>query len=375
MQRMERSTLVGIFRDRSQAERCVAELREKGFRDDQIGFMMPDGSQRTTSTTTVEHTDRHEGDVSAGEGLVTGAVTGGLVGAAAALFIPAVGPILAGGILAATLAGAAIGAVTGGVAAALIDLGVPETEAKYYEGEVQSGRVLVTVKAGNRYDEARDVMQSYGAYFDESGAAAPAGYVSPDAGVGARHGVIADETTVNERRPARPGMADETTPKERRTERPAMADETLRGDGRTLELHEEELRARKTPVETGEVTVHKEVITENRTIEVPVKREEVVIERHEVNRPATDADFRDSGQTTRIPVMEEKVTVDKQAFVREEVEIGKREVMDTERVSGEVRREEARIERSGDVDVDDDALSENERLRRLRLEQDRRRSA
>jgi len=356
---MERATLVGIFPDRSRAEKCVEDLRRNGFRDDQIGFMMQDPSGRATTSTTDRVVDRdapHDGDVSAGEGALTGAITGGLVGAAAAMFIPAVGPILAGGILAATLTGAAIGAVTGGIAAALIDLGVPEDDARYYESEVQSGRILVTVKTDGRYNEAREIMEENGAYFDESGAR-----------------MAYNDNGMGERRAARANLTDERDLAERRAARANLTDET-RG-GKTLELHEEELRARKTPVQTGEVEVHKEVVTENRTIEVPVKREEVVVERHAVDRPANDADFRDRDETVRIPVMEEKVSVDKQAFVREEVEIGKREVSDTERVSGEVRREEARIDRSGDVDLDDDAISENERLRRQRLDQERRRSA
>jgi len=353
---MERATLVGIFPDRSQAERCVEELRRNGFRDDQIGFMMQDQSGRATTSTgsTMEHegSHDHDGDVSAGEGALTGAITGGLVGAAAALFIPAVGPILAGGILASTLAGAAIGAVTGGIAAALIDLGVPEDEANYYEGEVKSGRILVTVKTDGRYNEAHSIMENYGAYFDETGART--GYA--DTGMGERRAPMTDEDRLAERRAARTGMTGETTT----------------GEGRTLELREEELRARKTPVQTGEVQVHKEVVTENHTIEVPVKHEEVVVERRPVNRPAGDVDLHDTNETIRIPVSEEQVSLDKRAVVREEVEIGKRETVDTERVSGEVRREEARIDRSGDVDLDDDAVSANERLRQQRLDQERR---
>jgi len=183
MQRRERSTLVGVFPDRDRAEQCVDELRRVGFLDEQIGFTMQDPGRSTSNTTVIDHHDHDDGDVSAGEGMVTGAVTGGLVGAAAALFIPAVGPILAGGILASTLAGAAIGAVTGGIAAALIDLGVPEEDARYYESEFQSGRILVTVRTDGRYDEARSIMENYGAYFDRSSMpTAGRGFMSTDLG-------------------------------------------------------------------------------------------------------------------------------------------------------------------------------------------------
>jgi len=183
MQRRERSTLVGVFPDRDRAESCVDELRRVGFLDEQIGFMMQDPGRSTTGGTMADH-DRHgDGDVSAGEGAITGAVTGGLVGAAAALFLPAVGPILAGGILASTLTGVAVGALTGGIAAALIDLGVPEEDARYYEGEFRSGRALVTVQTDGRYDEARTIMESYGAHFDRSSApTAGRGFMSTDLG-------------------------------------------------------------------------------------------------------------------------------------------------------------------------------------------------
>jgi len=328
---MERRTLVGVFSSRQQAEQCVEDLRRAGFRDDQIGFMMQDTAGRgaNTGTATLERdTLHHADDVTAGEGALTGAIEGGLIGAAAALFLPAIGPVLAGGILATTLAGAAIGAVTGGVAAALIDLGVPEEEARYYESEFKSGRILVTVRPDNRYDEAWTIMQRDGAYFDQSG--------------------------------ARAAMTDTTT---------------TAATGNKIELREEQLQARKTPVQAGEVQVHKEVVTENRTIDVPVKREEVFVERHPVDRPATDADFKAGDQTISVPVTEEHVTLEKRPVVREELEIGKREVADTERVSGQVRREEAHIERTGDVSVNDGGtMTEEERLRRMREDRERRRA-
>jgi len=322
MQAKDRGTLVGVFSDRPSAERCVEELRRAGFRDDQIGFIAQDAGRSGASTRAgmvdADHDFHDDGDVTAGEGMVTGAITGGLIGAAAALFIPAVGPVLAGGILASTLTGIIAGAATGGVAAALIDLGVSDDDARYYESEFKSGRLLVTVKPEGRWDEARSIMQSCGAHFEAG------------------------------------------------TARAAMSRESTTDTGKTVQLREEELRATKTPVETGEVQIHKEVVTEHRSIDVPVKREEVFVERHAVNRPADDADFTKGDETIRMPVMEEQVSVEKRAVVREEIEIGKREVTDTEHVTGEVRREEARIERTGDVDADDEDITAEERMRRLR---------
>lgn len=124
--------------------------------------------------------------------------------------------------------------------------------------------------------------------------------------------------------------------------------------GEVLRLREEQLHARKQNVQTGEVSLHKEVITENKTIEVPVTREEVVIERHPVQGGASgavDASEIGEGETIRVPVMEEQVTLDKTAAVTEEVSIGKRQVQETRQVSGTVRHEEARIEQEGDTRI------------------------
>ena len=118
---------------------------------------------------------------------------------------------------------------------------------------------------------------------------------------------------------------------------------------RTVELREEELHTRKEMVEIGEVEIRKEVITEMRTIEVPVTREELVIER----RPAGQSPDRPAGEgeTIRLPLREEQITIEKRPVVYEEVEVGTRKVEDTELVSREVRREVAEVEPRGDVEM------------------------
>ncbi|MBL8793537.1 MAG: YsnF/AvaK domain-containing protein [Planctomycetia bacterium] len=118
---------------------------------------------------------------------------------------------------------------------------------------------------------------------------------------------------------------------------------------RTIQLREEQLQATKTPVKKGEVKVRKEVVTEHQTIDVPVEREEVVIERRPVSRRAANADFR--AEEVRIPVSGEQVRADKRTVVKEEVSVGKRKVQDTEKVSGAVRKENLRVEESGKVKV------------------------
>jgi uncharacterized protein (TIGR02271 family) len=127
------------------------------------------------------------------------------------------------------------------------------------------------------------------------------------------------------------------------------------GEGATIQLREEELQAHKRLVETGEVRVRKDVVTEHRMIEVPVQREEMVIERHAAptgaHASATDIG---PGEEIRIALREERVTVEKRPVVKEEVTVGKRVVHNTERVGGEVRKEEmrvVRVEREGEVNA------------------------
>ena len=104
-------------------------------------------------------------------------------------------------------------------------------------------------------------------------------------------------------------------------------------------------------METGEVRGRKEAVTEHRTMETPVQREEVVIERQApTGGPASAPDIA-PGEEIRVPVTEEQFTVEKRPVVKEEVTVGKRVVQDTKRVGGEVRKEEVRVEREGGVDV------------------------
>jgi uncharacterized protein (TIGR02271 family) len=117
---------------------------------------------------------------------------------------------------------------------------------------------------------------------------------------------------------------------------------------RTVQLREEQLRVDKTPVETGDVKVRKEVHTEHKTVTVPVEREEVVIER----RPAAGrATGEVRAEEIRIPTKEEKVRVSKETVAKEEVHVGKRKVQDTETVGGDVRREELVVESEGEAKV------------------------
>jgi len=135
-----------------------------------------------------------------------------------------------------------------------------------------------------------------------------------------------------------------------------------------LDLVEEQLEAHARPVQIGEVLIRKEVVTETRTIEVSVQREELVVERRAVERrPAEDYErlatdglerslasrFRSlqEGESIRVPLIEEEVTIQKRPVVYEEVLIGRRALAETQHVSGTVRREELRVARRGDIEV------------------------
>ncbi|WP_342424748.1 YsnF/AvaK domain-containing protein [Paenibacillus sp. FSL E2-0178] len=135
-------------------------------------------------------------------------------------------------------------------------------------------------------------------------------------------------------------------------------------EDRKLRLREEQLDVSKNKVQTGEVNVHKEIIEEQKTINVPVTHEEIVIERRAVNNDTT-AEPVGADETIRIPVSEEQVEVRKNTVVTGEVEIHKREVQGTEQVQDTVRREEARVDKSGDVKVDgsDELLRDHSRSR------------
>src|SRR5581483_1224317 len=131
--------------------------------------------------------------------------------------------------------------------------------------------------------------------------------------------------------------------------------DTWDDDRDTVRLREEELQPRKETEQAGEVVVRKDVVTEQKSIDVPVTREEVYVERHPVTpHPAESADFGTGREEIRVPVREEEVHVEKRPVVTEEVTVGKRTVQDTERVSDTVRKEVPRVDRSGDVDVQGD---------------------
>jgi len=322
MQANQRTTVVGVFEDRRRADEAVDALRSAGFRDEQIGVVMPRDESWGDSVTT----ETAEDDTHAGTGALTGALAGLGLGALAGMgvlagVIPVVGPAIAAGTLGVILSNAAAGAGIAGLVGALVGAGVPEHEAEYYEGELKSGRTIVTVTADGRAAEATSILRQYGAY-DMSTR-------------GATTGTSAACATTTSQTAGTTGMASRTA-----------------REGDTIQVKEERLHAEKRPVEAGEVRVRKEVHTEHKTIEVPVQREEVVIERRPAHGQAASGAIGE-GDEIRVPVREEQVDVSKEAVVTEEVKVGKRVVQDTKTVAGDVRKEEVKVERQGDTNVRD----------------------
>lgn len=161
---MSKKSVFCISTSREQADRIVGQLKDAAFSNNDISVLFPD--QGTTRDFA------HEKNTKAPEGAVTGAGTGGVVGGTlgwiagiGALAIPGVGPFIAAGPILAALSGAAIGAAAGGIAGGLIGLGIPEFEAKRYEGKVKAGSILVSVHTENseEIDRAKDLFTKAGA--------------------------------------------------------------------------------------------------------------------------------------------------------------------------------------------------------------------
>lgn len=163
------NTAVGVFSTRAQAQSAVQGLRAAGFSDSSIGVL----SQSSDTGTGVTNANDRSGlnndptatqwEEGAGVGAAAGAVTGtGLGLAVAAGLMSPIGPLVAGGALIALLASAGAGAAVGTMVGGLVGLGIPEDDANYYEGELKSGRTLVTVDAGSRHAEAQNIIRQHG---------------------------------------------------------------------------------------------------------------------------------------------------------------------------------------------------------------------
>jgi hypothetical protein len=160
---MSKTSVFCIAKSQSQAELIVERLQAANFPASEISVLLPD--------TGGQHDIGHVKATKAPEGATTGAATGGVAGGVlgllagiGALAIPGVGPFIAAGPIMAALSGAAIGATTGGIAGGLIGLGIPEIEAKRYEGKLRTGNFLIAVDArdGKDEDRAKEIFKGAG---------------------------------------------------------------------------------------------------------------------------------------------------------------------------------------------------------------------
>jgi len=145
---MSKKSVFCIAATRDQADQIVDRLKRAEFSNNDISALFAD--QETT------HDFAHSKSTKAPEGAVAGASTGGVLGGAlgwiagiGAIAIPGVGPFVAAGPILAALSGAAIGAAAGGIAGGLIGFGIPELEAKRYEGKIKEGNILISVHTEN----------------------------------------------------------------------------------------------------------------------------------------------------------------------------------------------------------------------------------
>ncbi len=154
----------GIFDSKPSVEGAVEMLKNAGFRSSDISVLMP--TQESTKDFA------HEKATKAPEGATTGATTGALLGGGlgwlagiGSLAIPGVGPLIAAGPIMAALAGAGVGGAVGGLAGSLIGMGIPEYEAKRYEGFVKDGGILLSVHVDDTEwaKKAKDILESSGA--------------------------------------------------------------------------------------------------------------------------------------------------------------------------------------------------------------------
>ena len=162
---MSKNTAVfGIYDTYPNVENGVDALKTNGFRNTDISVLFPENAGTKDFA--------HEKGTKAPEGATTGAGTGAVVGGAlgwlagiGALAIPGVGPLIAAGPIVAALAGVGVGGAVGGITGALVGMGIPEYEAKRYEGRIKSGGMLLSVHCDDSEwtKRAKEILEQSGA--------------------------------------------------------------------------------------------------------------------------------------------------------------------------------------------------------------------
>lgn len=171
------TVVYGIYATREMAESAVDQLLAAGYRNEDLSVLMQDNAGTKDFA--------HEKATKAPEGTTTGVVTGGVIGGTlgllagiGALAIPGIGPFIAAGPIMGALAGVGSGGVVGGIIGALVGMGIPEFEAKRYEGRIKSGGILLSVHcdSGDWVSKAKDILKRSGAEDVSSTSEASADY-------------------------------------------------------------------------------------------------------------------------------------------------------------------------------------------------------
>jgi hypothetical protein len=158
------TAVFGIYPTSAAAERAVDRLLALGFTNSAVSVLLQDDASTRDFA--------HEKNTKAPEGTATGAATGGVIGGTlgllasiGALAIPGIGPLIVAGPIVSALAGVGVGGAVGGLVGALVGMGIPEYEAKRYEGRVKNGGTLLSVHCDTlgQISTAKDVLKATGA--------------------------------------------------------------------------------------------------------------------------------------------------------------------------------------------------------------------
>ena len=358
---MKRSALCLVDTE-EQAAAIVEKLRSAGFSDNDISVLFPDkGSTRDFA---------HKKETKMPEGATIGASTGGAVGGTigllagiGALAIPGLGPFIAAGPIMAALSGGAIGAGVGGLTGALVGLGIPEYEAKRYEGKVKEGGILISVHSENNDEtnRAKNIFKLAGAHDISSTGEAHSDVKAQDVSdtgdptireTSPRNDIPSSRDSTSGAGKGSPRTADQPYQAQHSiSEAPAGTQPRESGDEIVAEvpLSEEEVKVGKRTVGAGEVNLQKKVSTEQVNVPVELKREDVVIERvpaHET-KPAGKEPFQE--ERVEVPLSREEPVVEKETRVVGGVRVRKTEGIERETIQESVRREDVDIDESGKI--------------------------
>ncbi len=351
--------VVGLFQNATEAHQAVTQLRASGFTSRQIGAAFRSGqsesygNQTASSGTTIDHDheswwdklkDAFRGDDRAEEDRGANAASAGYI---------------SGNYSRDQRDQYEYDFANDDFAGSLQEAGIPAQRAAYLTRSLEPGGAIVTVKDADRPQQAEQILSANGGrvrYEETGGGSNPSTEVTgvPSAGAYAATGVNTPraETAqpLSDRASDALTTSSSTTTNQRSVDQPRTGTENAGLD--RIQLFGEVLRVHKDRINRGEVRVRKDVLTENQTIEVPVTREEFVLERVPVegNTPAPSANIGRE-QEIRVPLTEETVRVEKQPVIREEVSVGKRQVADVETVNESVRHEELRVDSDVDSEV------------------------